>query len=99
MNTAIVTAVLGLIQQLLPKLFGDTALIQTIIATLQQLVPLIIKEVQDLTPVVKNIIDALTAEEVTPQQLADLKAMSDQIDAAFEDAAKQAQAEDEDDGA
>ena len=74
--------------QIVPALTGSTA-INTVLGVLTQAVPIVIKEAQDLTPIVKNIISALSAHpESTEVQLKALKELDALCDADFEDAAK-----------
>jgi hypothetical protein len=86
----VITAVLSMIQQLLP-LISNSGTEQTIAAILQALtgmVPFIIQEIQALYTPVKNIIAALSANPAaTADQLAALQALDQQVDAAFEQAA------------
>lgn len=90
---AILSAVLALLQTIAPSL-GSSA-IQNVINILVQLLPVAIKEVQDLTPAIKNIIAALSSNPAaTADQLATLKALDTLTDANFDAAADKAQAED-----
>lgn len=89
---SIVTAVLGLIEQLLPALGTSAAtasLVTSVITTLEQLLPLMIDFIPTVYNTVKGIITALTADPTTtPDQLSKLQALDASIDAAFEAAAK-----------
>lgn len=89
--SAAFTAILALIQQLLPVLGGsDATLIASIIDVLEKWVPLIITGVEDLYQPVKNIIAALSANPAaTADQLATLQKLDAQVDAAFESIATQ----------
>lgn len=92
--SAILTTILALIEQLVPA-STSAALIEKIIAVLIQLIPVIVKEYQDLLPIVQGIITALKSNpSTTAQQLATLQEMEVQYDADFEAAAAAAQAED-----
>ena len=93
--TAAFTTVLALLGQLLPALSGNSEMIANIINALIQIIPVIVKEVQDVAPMVKNIIAALKNDPATTaDQLAQLDALDAQVDQAFEAAATDAQAQD-----
>jgi hypothetical protein len=87
--TAALTAVLALIEQILPLLGSSQAnLIASIIDALTKWLPLIIQEVSALYTPVKNIIEALSANPATTaDQLATLQQLDAQVDTAFEAAA------------
>lgn len=86
---AIVTAVIALLTEILP-LINTSGTAAKVIAALTQLIPVIVKEVQDLVPMVKNIIAALKDNAViTEEQWAQLDALDAQVDADFESAASQ----------
>lgn len=89
--SAAFTAILALIQQLLPVLGGsDATLIASIINVLEKWVPLIITGVEELYQPVKNIIAALSANPATTaDQLVTLQSLDAQVDAAFESIAVQ----------
>ena len=89
--SAAFTAILALIQQLLPVLGGsDATLIASIINVLEKWVPLIITGVEELYQPVKNIIAALSANPaITADQLVTLQSLDAQVDAAFESIAVQ----------
>lgn len=85
--TSAITLLLTLIAQIAPSL-GASSSIQLIINSLVELLPVIIKEIQDAAPLVKNIIGALRNNtEITQQQLDDLDALEAKADAEFEAAA------------
>ena len=85
--SAAIIALLSVIAQIAPSL-GASATITNLIATLTGLLPTIIKEVQDVAPLIQNIIDALRNNSaVTPEQLAALDALEAKADAEFEAAA------------
>jgi len=89
--TLVIQSVLAMISQFLPLLGSSSTVstIQSIINALKNLVPLIVDEVQLVTPAIKNIIAALSANPATTaEQLAQLKALDAQVDAAFDEAAK-----------
>jgi hypothetical protein len=80
----IIPVILSLLQQLLPAL-SNSKTIQTIVSTLIALVPVIIQEYKDLLPIVKNIISALQGkDEITPEQMIELKALNKLVDDEFE---------------
>ena len=89
--SAAFTAILALIQQLLPVLGGsDATLIASIINVLEKWVPLFITGVEELYQPVKNIIAALSANPATTaDQLVTLQSLDAQVDAAFESIAVQ----------
>lgn len=92
--TQIITVLLALVQQIAPG--ATTDLIATIIEDLIQIVPVVIKEAQDLLPVIKNIIAALQSNPASvSDQLDALDQLDAQVDAAFDAAAAQAQADDD----
>ncbi len=86
--TAVITTVLGLIETYLLPLVAssaDTALITSIISTLQGLLPLVVGSIGPFYSSVKNIITALSEDPSTlPDQLAALQALDKQADDAFE---------------
>lgn len=92
----IIQLTLTLLQAVVPQLAGANAsLITKIIEGLVTLIPILIKEYQSLVPMVQNIISVLkNNNQVTPDQWTQLDALEAQIDAAFEAAATNAQAED-----
>jgi len=86
MSSAI-TLLLTVLAQIAPSL-GVSSSITAIINTLVELIPILVKEFQDLVPLVKNIVDALRDNKtITDQQLQDLDALEEKIDAEFEAAA------------
>ncbi|MCW1991137.1 hypothetical protein ABIE85_001859 [Bradyrhizobium diazoefficiens] len=92
--TAMLTTILSLISALVPA-GTNAALIEKIVAALIQIVPVVVKEYQDLVPIVRNIIAALKADpSTTAAQLEQLQALEVQWDAEFEAAAAAAIAED-----
>lgn len=89
--TVVIQSVLAMIGQFLPLLGTSTAAstITSIITALTNLIPLIVDEVETVVPAIKNIIAALSANPATTaDQLAQLKTLDAQVDAAFEEAAK-----------
>lgn len=82
--SAAIAALLAIIAQIAPSL-GAPAIVTTIISTLETLLPTIIKEVQDVAPLIKNIISALRSNAViTDEQKAQLDALEARYDAEFE---------------
>ncbi len=86
--TAVIATVLGLIETYLLPLVAssaDTALITSIISTLEGLLPLIVGSIGPFYSSVKGIIAALQQDPSTlPDQLAALQALDKQADDAFE---------------
>jgi hypothetical protein len=94
--SSVITAIITLIEQLLPAITsaGNATLIDSILQALVGMMPFIIQEVQSLAAPVKNIIAALSANPATTaDQLAQLQALDTQVDAAFEAAAAQTDAD------
>jgi hypothetical protein len=90
--TAAITAVLAMIEQLLPLVLSsaESATIASIIDALTKMLPFIIQEVEALYQPVKNIIAALSANAATTaDQLATLQQLDAQVDTAFEAIASQ----------
>lgn len=88
------TTILGLISALVPA-GTNAALVEKIIETLIAIVPVVVKEYQDLVPIVRNIIAALKADPSTnAAQLAQLQQLEAGWDADFEAAAAAAVAQD-----
>lgn len=89
--SVVVTSIVALLGQLLPLLTSaaNATLITSIIETLASIVPFVVQEVETLAPAIKNIIAALSANPATTaEQLATLQTLDAQVDAAFDDAAK-----------
>lgn len=82
MSTAI-TTILTLLLALLPRI-SDNSAVTSVINMLTSLVPILIKEAQDVLPLVRNIIDLLRTKDLTLEQLDELDAVSAQVDAAFD---------------
>lgn len=92
--SAALVALLSVLAQIAPSL-GSSSTITAIINALVQIIPVLVQEVEDVVPMVKNIIAALSANPAaTADQLATLQTLDAQVDAAFEAAATAAQAED-----
>ena len=87
--SAVLTVLVTLIANVASAL-GTPAAIMSVINTLEQWLPTIIKEVQDVAPLIQNIIDALRNNSaITPDQLAALDALEAKADAEFEAAVAQ----------
>lgn len=85
--SAAIAALLAIIAQIAPSL-GVPSVIVTIISTLETLLPTIVKEVQDVAPLIQNIINALRNNSaITPEQKAQLDDLEARYDAEFEAAA------------
>jgi hypothetical protein len=94
--TLAIQALLNMIGQIIPLLTSsaNSALIDSIISTLSGFIPYIIQEVESLYQPVKNIIAALSATPATnAAQAAQLATLDAQVDAAFEAAAAQTDAD------
>jgi len=86
--SGIVTIILGLVSDLLPLLGVSAAAEKTvaaIVSALTNLLPLVVNEIETVAPMVKQIIeDAKNKNELTPDQVSALNAVSVQYDAEFE---------------
>ncbi len=86
--SAAITAILTLLQQLLPLInagFASSGTVSSIVATLTTWVPLIETLTEDLYTPIKNIITTLQSSgALTDQQITDLKALDAKVDADFE---------------
>jgi len=93
---AIISLALALLQQVLPTLTtANAGLITKIVEGLIALIPILVNEYKALLPMIQNVITALKSNgNITADQLTALDAMEAQIDAAFEQAATNAQTED-----
>ena len=94
--TAAITALLGMIGQLIPLLTSsaNATVIDSIIVTLTGFLPYIIEEISSLYQPIKNIIAALSASPATDAaQAAALATLDAQVDAAFEAVAAQTDAD------
>lgn len=88
MSSAILL-LLQVLAQIIPNL-TNSATIANIITALINLLPTLVKEVQDVAPLIQNIIDALRNNNtITPEQLAALDELEAKADAEFEAAAAQ----------
>jgi len=89
--TDIIASVVAMIEALLPSITStaNAALIGSILNALSGMLPFIVQEIESLYQPVKNIINALSANPAAlADQLATLQELDAQVDAAFEDAAK-----------
>ena len=83
MSAALIAA-LTVIAQIASSL-GTSSSITAIINFLIQILPTLVQEVEDVVPIVKNIINSLKSNTaITPEQLDQLAALEVQYDAAFE---------------
>jgi hypothetical protein len=90
---AIITPLLALLTQLAPG--ATTQIIAQVISILTALIPILIKEYQDLLPIVQNVITVLQqSDDITDAQWDALDAMSAQYDAEFTSALAAAEAHD-----
>lgn len=91
--SAILTALLTILQTAAPEISSGT--VGTIIAELIKILPTIIQEAPTLLNDVKQVISVLSASPATTaDQVAQLEAMSKQVDDAFDEALKKAEAAD-----
>lgn len=92
--SAILTAIIPLIEALIPSL-GTTGIAAQIITALTAIIPVAIQEAEDILPEIKNIIaEVSNSGAVTAAQVAQLQTLDAQVDAAFDAAAAAAQAQD-----
>ncbi len=85
---AIITTILQIIDEFLLPNLGSTSVAAKVITLLEQIIPVVIKEAQDLIPIIKNIIASLRGSGVvTPEQLDQLDAAEAKLDADFDTAA------------
>lgn len=93
---ALVPLVLALLQQIVPQLgTANAEIITKIISGLEVLIPLLVKEYQDLVPMVQNVISTLKNNNVVTQdQWNTLDVLEQKLDSDFEVAATQALADD-----
>lgn len=85
MNTTLITTILTMLLAVLPKI-TDSKIVASIIETLINLVPIVVKEAQEVLPMVKNIIELLRSKELTQEQLDQLDVVSAHVDAAWDQA-------------
>lgn len=85
--SAALVAFLTVIAQIAPSL-GSSAAIQNVINLLIQVLPVIIQAVENIAPLVKNIITALQSNtNITPEQWTQLDQLNQSADNNFEDIA------------
>lgn len=88
---AIVGVILKLVTDLLPSLGVSAAAestITAIVTALTDLLPLVANEIETVAPMLRQVIDdAENKNALTPDQVAALRTVSDQYDAAFEKSA------------
>src|SRR5690349_24856469 len=88
MDAQLILTIISLLAKVVPQIGANSALITEIITDLSAIIPALVKEVEDVVPMIRNIITALKSKDgVTPEQLAALDAMEDQLDADFDKAA------------
>lgn len=86
MDITIITTVLNMLLAIIPQLTTSKQ-INGIVATLVNIVPIIAKTYTDLLPIVQNVIALLQqSTAVNSAQMATLKALDAQVDAAFDQA-------------
>lgn len=91
---AVLGDILSGLNVILPFVPGGAA-VAPVLTILEKVVPIVVKEAQDLTPIVKNIITTIRADPATTnEQLAKLAEQEAVLDAAFDAAAAAAEAED-----
>jgi hypothetical protein len=84
---ATLSIIMQLVEELLPDI-SNSSVVDAILKALIQLVPIVVEEAQAAIPAVKNIIAALSDNPATTaEQLATLKALDAQVDAAFDSTA------------
>lgn len=92
MTLTIVTAIIALIEQMMPLLGTSAAtasMVATIIDALTKILPLIVDFIPVVYQSIKNIIAALSNDpSTTPVQWQALQALDAQVDSAFDAAAK-----------
>ena len=87
MISTALTALLAVLVQIAPNI-GIPSVIVSIISALENIIPIVVKEFQDVAPMVKNIIAALkNNDSVTQDQLDQLDVLEAKLDADFEAAA------------
>lgn len=86
MNWSTVSALLQTILSLIPMITNSSK-ISEIITQLINIIPVAVQEAQDVVPLIRNIIAALSnSSSVTPDQVAALKALDAQIDQSYDTA-------------
>jgi hypothetical protein len=83
-DSVVINALLAVITQIAPNI-GVSKTIQAIIDALIALIPILIKEYQDIVPIVQSIIaDLKSNAAVTPEQMQSLEDLEAKYDADFE---------------
>ncbi|MGJ4857083.1 hypothetical protein ACN6KF_003067 [Labrys sp. La1] len=86
MDITTIGLVLNIILNLVQNL-TDNKTVDKIVTLLEQWIPVILKEAQDLIPVVTGIIATLQGNDVlTPEQVATIDALNAKVDADFDKA-------------
>ena len=84
MSWTVVASILQTLLSLIPQI-TSSAKINEIITQLINLIPIAVQEAQDIVPLIRNIITALSnSGSVTPDQVAALKALDAEIDASYD---------------
>lgn len=84
MNATVAVTLLQTILSLIPQITNSKS-INTIVAALIQIIPVAVQEASDLLGPIRNIIAVLSASDgATADQLATLKALDAQVDAAYD---------------
>ena len=84
MNLTVFSTLLQTILSLIPQI-TSSATINQIVTMLINLIPIAVQEAQDVVPLIRNIIAALSnSSSVTPDQVAALKALDAEIDASYD---------------
>ena len=88
---AILPLIVTVIESLLPIINGaTTGQVSNIIVLLEKIIPTVVQEATDLVQPIQNIIASLSSNSsVTADQIAQLKAQSDALDAALDAIAAQ----------
>ena len=88
---AILPLIVTVIESLLPIINGaTTGQVSNIIVLLEKIIPTVVQEATDLVQPIQNIIASLSSNSsVTADQIAQLKAQSDALDAALDASAAQ----------
>ena len=88
---AILPLIVTVIESLLPIISGaPTGQVSNIIVLLEKIIPTVVQEATDLVQPIQNIIASLSSNSsVTADQIAQLKAQSDALDAALDAIAAQ----------
>jgi hypothetical protein len=94
MDITTIGLVLNIILNLVQNL-TDNKTVDKIIDLLEQWIPVLLKEAQDLIPIVQNIISTLQGNDIlTPDQVTAIDALNAKVDTDFDAAAAKFEAED-----